>query len=149
MTPTFTMASPADTDRLLELLQEFYAIEHLDFDEAVARQALGQILTERRYGLIHLIEVADAIAGYVVLTFGFSLEFHGRDAWIDELYLRSAYRGQGIGSATLAFITATCRQEGIKAVHLAVAHRNQRAQKVYQQAGYTTHDRHIMTQWLI
>lgn len=149
MTPTFTLASPADTDRLLELVQEFYAIEHLTFDAVVARQALQEILAERRYGLIHLIEVADRIAGYVVLTFGFSLEFHGRDAWIDELYLRSAYQGQGIGPATLTFIATTCRQEGIKAVHLAVAYGNERAQKVYQKAGYTAHDRHIMTQWLL
>ncbi|WP_448570916.1 GNAT family N-acetyltransferase [Trichothermofontia sp.] len=149
MAPNFTLAGPADTDTLLGLLAEFYAIEHLTFDAAVARQALQEILAERRYGLIYLIEVADAIAGYVVLTFGFSLEFHGRDAWIDELYLRAAYRGQGIGKATLAFIAATCRSEGISAVHLAVAHRNQRAQKVYQNAGYEAHDRHIMTQWLI
>lgn len=145
---TFTLASPADMDLLLELLEEFYAIEELPFEPSVAQQTLQTLLQEPRYGLIHLIEVAGEVAGYVVLTFGFSLEFHGRDAWIDELYLRAAYRGQGIGKAALALMADICRREGIKALHLTVAHKNQRAQTVYRQAGYITHDRDVMTQWL-
>ncbi len=148
MAATFTLAGLADIDLLLELLQEFYVIEELPFEPSVAQQALQTLLQEPRYGLIHLIYVAGEVAGYVVLTFGFSLEFHGRDAWIDELYLRAAYRGQGIGKAALALMADICRREGIKALHLAVAHKNQRAQTVYQQAGYTAHDRDVMTQWL-
>ncbi len=148
MAATFTLAGPADIDLLLELLQEFYVIEELPFEPSVAQQALQTLLQEPRYGLIHLIYVAGEVAGYVVLTFGFSLEFHGRDAWIDELYLRAAYRGQGIGKVALALMADICRREGIKALHLAVAHKNQRAQTVYRQAGYITHDRDVMTQWL-
>ncbi len=34
-------------------------------------------------------------AGYAALTFGFSLEVGGRDAFIDELFLIEAARGKG------------------------------------------------------
>jgi hypothetical protein len=35
--------------------------------------------------------------GCVVLTLGYSLELLGRDAFIDEFYLREVYRGRGWG----------------------------------------------------
>ena len=41
--------------------------------------------------------------GYLVLTLGYSLEYGGRDAFIDEVYIRSSYRGRGIGTAALTF----------------------------------------------
>jgi GNAT superfamily N-acetyltransferase len=39
--------------------------------------------------------------GYIVLTFGYSLEYLGRDAFIDEFYLRESYRGRRWGRRTL------------------------------------------------
>lgn len=129
-------------------MREFYAVEHLKFDEEVARRALRQILSHESFGRVHLVSVGGEVAGYVVLTFGFSLEFHGRDALIDELYLRESFRGRGLGKASLLFVEEVCREEGIKALHLEVDRVNARAQAVYRQAGYRDHDRYLLTKWL-
>jgi len=148
MKPVFTLADASDVELLIELMQEFYAIEHLGFNERAARGALEQILHDRRFGVIHLIRVDEAPAGYLVLTFGFSLEFRGRDAFVDELYLRASFRGRGIGKASLELADAVCRQEGISALHLEVERVNTRAQEVYRQAGFRDHDRYLLTKWL-
>ncbi len=149
MKPVFTLANTSDVELIIELMREFYAIEHLEFDERAARHALGEILSDRRFGVIHLIRVNDeAVAGYLVITFGFSLEFRGRDAFIDELYLRENFRGRGIGKASLELADAVCRQEGISALHLEVDRVNTRAQGLYRQAGFRDHDRYLLTKWL-
>lgn len=88
------------------------------------------------------------MAGYIVLTFGFSLEFHGRDAFVDELYVRNGYRGHGIGKASLRLVEEVCQKEGIKALHLEVDRQNLHAQNLYRKAGYKDHDRYLLTKWL-
>ncbi len=148
MKPIFTVANVSNVELLVELMREFYVFEHLQFDEGAARAALGQILNDRRFGVIQLIRVGEEAAGYLVLTFGFSLEFRGRDAFVDELYLRENFRGRGIGKASLELAGAVCRQEKISALHLEVERVNTRAQGVYRQAGFHDHDRYLLTKWL-
>ncbi|HZH30556.1 MAG TPA: GNAT family N-acetyltransferase [Pyrinomonadaceae bacterium] len=150
MKPVFTRANASDADELVELMREFYAFEHIAFDEKAARGALGQILSDRRFGIVHLIHGAGAkaAAGYLVITFGFSLEFHGRDAFVDELFLRENFRGHGIGRASIEFAAEVCRGEGIAALHLEVERGNTRALGLYRRAGFRDHDRYLLTKWL-
>jgi GNAT superfamily N-acetyltransferase len=148
MNPVFTLADASDAELLVELMREFYAFEHLAFDEGAARPALGQILRDRGLGVVHLIRAGGEAAGYLVVTFGFSLEFGGRDAFVDELFLRENFRGRGIGRASLELAEAVCREEGIGALHLEVDRVNTRAQVIYRQAGFRDHDRYLLTKWL-
>jgi GNAT superfamily N-acetyltransferase len=148
MKPVFTLADASDVELLVELMREFYAFDHIAFDEGAARVALEQILRDRRLGVIHLIRVETEAAGYLVLTFGFSLEFGGRDAFVDELFLRENFRGRGIGKASLELAGEVCREEGINALHLEVDRVNTRAQDLYRQAGFRDHDRYLLTKRL-
>ena len=104
MSVRFSLAGPADEDLVLSLMREFYELEHLTFSDEPARAALRQILESHTYGSVALIHAGEELAGYLVLTFGFSLEFHGRDALLDELYVREAFRGRGAGTLSLAFV---------------------------------------------
>jgi GNAT superfamily N-acetyltransferase len=148
MKTVFTPANDSDADELVELMREFYAYEHIAFDERAARGALRQILGDGKFGVVHLIRLGAETAGYVVLTFGFSLEFHGRDAFLDELYLRENFRGRGIGRASIEFAAEVCRTEGIAALHLEAERANTRAQTLYRREGFRDHDRYLMTKWL-
>lgn len=146
--PVFILADNSNIDLLLELMKEFYASEQLRFREPIARQGLQQILGNRNFGVVYLISLDQEVIGYVVLAFGFSLEFHGRDGIVDELYLREEHRGKGAGKASLRFIEEVSRKEGIKALRLEVEKVNTLAQAIYQQAGYKDHDRYLLTKWL-
>ncbi len=107
------------------------------------------ILSHDQYGQVYLIHQGDAIIGYLVVTFGFSLEFHGRNAFVDELYIREAYRGQGIGTQSLQWAEQICRDQGIQALHLEVDRRNIQAQSLYRTVGFVDHDRYLLTKALI
>lgn len=144
----FQPLAPADFESLFGMMREFYVHEEMPFDETVARQALLKMLDNDSLGRVFLIYAGGEIAGYTVLTFGYSLEFHGRDAFVDELFLREKYRGQGIGQQTLEFLSSVCAESGVKALHLEVDHKNNTAQQTYRKFGFKDHDRYLMTKWL-
>jgi ribosomal protein S18 acetylase RimI-like enzyme len=130
------------------MMRDFCAHEHLAFDEQVILSALNKILADASLGRVYLMLADEMVAGYIVLTFGFSLEYQGRDAFVDELYVKESYRGQGIGKRCLQFIEGVCREIGVKALHLEVERANTRAQAVYRGAGFVEHDRYLMTKWV-
>lgn len=144
----FQLATSSDIETLLAMMREFYIHEELLFDETKARQALDGILNNKAFGRVFLIHAGDTVAGYTVLTFGYSLEFHGCDAFVDELFLHESFRGQGIGKQVLEFLASVGVENGIGALHLEVDHKNVIAQQTYQKFGFADHDRYLMTKWL-
>lgn len=147
METNFKIANSSDTETLLELIQEFYKVEHLPFDDNTIR-ALAKILNDDSLGRIWLIQDGNEAIGYVVLTFGYSLEFRGRDALVDELYIRESYRRQGVGTKALQFVEDVCASLGIEALHLEVDRKNTTAQGLYRKVGFADHDRYLMTKWI-
>jgi GNAT superfamily N-acetyltransferase len=138
----------SEIETLIALMRQYYEYDHLFFDEQRARSALQAIVTNHLYGQVYLIHCEQEIIGYLVVTFGFSLEYGGRDAFVDELYIQEQYRGQGIGKQSLQFAEGICREQGIQALHLEVERENINAQAVYRKEGYVDHDRYLLTKWL-
>ncbi|RUR72787.1 GNAT family N-acetyltransferase [Chlorogloeopsis fritschii PCC 9212] len=145
----FKFADSSDTETLIQFIQEFYEYEGLKYDETIIRAALAGILKDGSLGRVWLIQQDNQAVGYIVLTFGYSLEYRGRDAMIDEFYIRETYRGQGVGKKTIQFIENVCQDLGIQAVHLEVERENQKAQNLYRQAGFTDKNRYFLTKWII
>ena len=141
-----TEALAADLDRLDPLVAAYHAFERITLAPDQRRAALAEILSKRDLGRVYLIENAGAVAGYAVLTFGFSIELGGRDAFIDELFLRPEARGRGIGSAALSLISNAARKAGVKALHLEVGRANAPAKAFYARLGFSARAQfHLMT----
>ena len=148
MEVTFTRATAPDVELLTALMRELYAHDRTAFDEREARRALELIIGDHTLGGVWLIACGGETVGYLVLTLGFSLEFHGRDAFIDELFVREEHRGRGVGRRALAFAEETCRGLGVRALHLEVERANTPARGLYKSSGFVDHDRHLMTKWI-
>lgn len=148
MKTSFCFGKSADIDRLLPLMQAFYAFEHLDYNEARLRRLLAKLISDERLGRLILFEGDGDLLGYMVLGFGFSLEFHGNDCLIDEFYVRSEWRSKGIGKAAVEFAVRVCQELGMRAVHLEADHFNTRGHEFYKRMGFKDHPRHLMTRWL-
>jgi len=148
MGASFRFGDVEDIEQLLPLMQDFYAFERLPYDEARLRKLLEVLIRNRDLGRLLFFEDADQLVGYMVLGFGFSLECHGRDCLIDEFYVRPEKRQPGIGRAAVNFATETCRELGIKALHLEADHFNARGHEFYKRLSFQDHDRHLMTRWL-
>jgi diamine N-acetyltransferase len=114
MQPQLRIATTSDLTLLVDFMRQFYAIDKYSFDAPIARQVMQQIVEDDSLGRVWLIDYAGVVIGYVVLTFGFSLEYRGRDAFIDELFLLDAYRGQGLGAQILQFVLDACPALGIE-----------------------------------
>jgi len=76
----FQLLSDQELSALLELMREFYAQQHIQFDEPAASLAVNSVLNNPDLAQIYLIFRGPELAGYFALTFCFSLEFHGRFA---------------------------------------------------------------------
>ncbi len=141
----FKIAEINDTDKLLEFMRELYEYDHIAFDESLARSTLTQFLQDHALGYAWLIHLDEQKIGYVVLTLGYSLEWHGRDAFVDEFYIRENFRAQGWGKKVIEFIAGFCREQGVQALHLEVQPENSRAYRFYQKAGFVDYQRFLMT----
>jgi len=139
MNSTMVPAMPGDAPLLLEMMQEYYRHDGLEFVAERARTALLELLRNSQHGRAWLVVLpGNEVAGYIVLTFGYSLEYHGRDAFVDELYLRAPYRRRGVGGAALAFAVQYCARHGIRALYLAVERGNAAARAFYATQGFAT-----------
>jgi ribosomal protein S18 acetylase RimI-like enzyme len=138
-------AIPADLEAILALHRDFFAEDHYTFREEESRANLGRLLADPNLGQIFVLEDGGSVVGYLLLTFGFSLEFGGRDAVVDELYVAPAHRGRGLGTNALAAAEEACRELGIRAIHLVVERYKEGAQALYRRVGFAAHDRDVMT----
>jgi ribosomal protein S18 acetylase RimI-like enzyme len=141
-------AGPADLDALLPMLERFNAGEGIAFDAALARRALGELLARPELGRVYRIVSAGATVGYGALTFGWSLEWGGRDAFIDEIYLEPPQRGQGLGRAALRALMDEARALGVRALHLEVEADNAPAQALYRSEGFAGSERRLLSRRL-
>ena len=86
--------------------------------------------------------------GYLVLTWGFDLEWSGRDAFLTELYLVASARARGLGRECLAHAERIARAHDAHALHLMVRDENLPARKLYARAGYVSPPRLFLTKEL-
>jgi GNAT superfamily N-acetyltransferase len=129
-------------------MRAFYAGEKLAFDAGVLRRALDELWSEPLHGEAWIARTGDEPVGYGVLCCGFSLEYGGRDAFVDELFVRPAWRDRGIGALLLDAMESSCRRQGITALHLEVDHDNPDGRRLYLRRGFLDHQRHLMTKRL-
>lgn len=149
MEPTFRLASEGDLDALAEFVRRFYAEDQtFPLDEAVARRVLAGMIGDPSLGRVWMIHDGAEPIGYLALTFGYSLEYHGRDSFIDEFYIKESHRSRGAGAAAMRFLDSACRELGVHAVHLEVERVNTTAQGLYRKFGFEDHDRYLMTRWI-
>jgi ribosomal protein S18 acetylase RimI-like enzyme len=144
----FQLLSDHEIPTLLEMMREFYSQQEMRFDETAASQTINNVLKNPELAQIYLIFRGAELAGYFALTFCFSLEFHGRFALFDELYLREPFRRQKLGKAVVAFAEDLSKKAGIKAMRLEVGRENAAAQALYRRCGFEEDARNLMTKWL-
>src|SRR5882724_5836295 len=141
-------ANHADLEAIWKLHRDFFEEDHYAFREEETRANLALLLDDPSLGRLFAIDDGGSVVGYLVLVFGFSLEFSGRNAVVDELYLAPAHRGHGLGTKALAAAEEVCRELGIRAIHLVVEHYKKNAQALYRRVGFVAYDRVLMTKVL-
>jgi ribosomal protein S18 acetylase RimI-like enzyme len=86
-------------------------------------------------------------ACYAIVTYGYDLEFGGREGWLTELWIDVDQRGAGAGAAAIVALEAELRLRDVQAMHLQVRSENP-AFRLYERMGFVASPRTVMTRRL-
>jgi len=149
MSISFKEAVHDDIAIILEMMAAFNAIDNYPFDRNLTLKNLQLFISTPGLGKLWTIYSTNVLAGYIVLAFGFSFEYKGRDAFIDEIYLKDEFRNKGIGRMAMSFVEQQARSLGVKTLHLEVERHNAMASKIYIDQGFTNNGRMLLTKKLL
>lgn len=128
-----------DFDKVLEMMKVFYASDALLVhpEEPVLRKTLADAIEAGPYveGFVFCRE--ETLAGYGMVAKSYSTEMGGKCVWIEDIYIRPEFRGQGLGTGFLKFVEERYRNWAVR-LRLEAEEENEKAMKVYRNAGFET-----------
>jgi len=131
---------PAAPDRAeAGLQQSLMALDFLQVDESNP--------TARPYWLL-LARAEGEPAGYLFAVRIPKADHRGGFLFVDELYVRPAYRRQGLGQGLVAQIQALASQLGLAGVRLLVRLENEAGRALYRRCGFQESQTGFC-QWLV
>ncbi len=146
MSAALHLAKPADLPRLQSLVAVFHAQEGITQSDEDRAAALTPLLEGTPHGAAYLIGPKNGPVGYLVVSFGYSVEMGGVIGFIDEFYIRENVRGRGMGGEVLRTLMPALSDYGVKALHLEVKRDNEGASRLYTRLGFVARDDyHLMT----
>jgi GNAT superfamily N-acetyltransferase len=144
----FRPAGPGDVDSIVAMMRGYYGQDGYTFDEDEARAAALMLMGDPGMGRLWVTCEGERVVGYVAVALGFSFEYRGREAFVDELFIAESHRARGLGREALQLAETWCREAGVNALHLEVERHRGTAQALYRSRGFEDYDRYLLTKWL-
>ena len=138
-------ASRIDLELLVNMMSEFYSESPYPLNRRRAAEAFAPLLADDRLGHVWFIQSNSKDVGYVVVTLGYSMEYGGPCAVVDDFFIQSTFRGAGLGKAALEEVRTFCASRGIRAIHVETGRENAAALAAYRRAGFADTDRLHLT----
>ena len=146
MSAALHLAKTDDLPRLQSLVARFHAHEGIKQSDEDRAAALRHLLEGSPHGAAYLIGPRQGPVGYIIVSFGYSVEMGGIDGFIDEFYIRENVRGRGMGGEVLRTLMPALAEYGVKALHLEVDRSNDEAKRLYTRLGFEAREKHhLMT----
>ena len=125
----------ADKDAVLEMMRVFYASPAVltGGSEEIFLADIENCVNDNPYLEGYIIQDGEQLQGYGMVAKSFSTEFGKPCIWIEDLYIKDAFRGQQIGKVFLDFIA---RKYPDCLLRLEVEEENARALRLYQKCGF-------------
>jgi GNAT superfamily N-acetyltransferase len=143
-TPIVRAAAPQDVALLLGLFGELAEYEHLEHEMQATEEQLHEALFGERPAAEALIAERDSqVLGYALFFNTFSSFLAKRGVWLEDLFVRPAHRGAGVGRALLAAVAARTRERGGERLEWAALDWNELALGFYRRVGAQT-----MGEWI-
>jgi len=129
-------ATPADVPVLIELIRELATYERepdaVVVDESMLTEAL---FTESPVVFATVADGDGAVLGMAIYFLNFSTWTGRCGIYLEDLYVRPAHRGRGVGRALLAELARTARARGYARVDWSVLDWNESALAFYRSIG--------------
>jgi GNAT superfamily N-acetyltransferase len=129
-------AKPADVPLVLALIIELADYEKLRHEVVATEASLGLALFGPRPSAEAVIARIDGEpAGYALYFHNFSTFLGKHGLYLEDLYVRPAYRGRAIGKALLRYLAALALQRDCDRFEWAVLDWNRPAREFYEALG--------------
>ncbi|MEO1788996.1 MAG: GNAT family N-acetyltransferase [Pseudomonadota bacterium] len=136
MSAALHLAGAGDLAALEPMVAAYHDEEGIASELEHREAAIAPLLEGSPHGCVYLIGPRRAPVGYMVVTFGWSVEFGGLDGFIDELYIRPGVRGRGMASEALHALLPLLDEAGVRALHLEASVDRPRLERLYARAGF-------------
>lgn len=140
MSASLHLANAGDLERLEPLVAAYHGDTGIHSNPAERRRALASLLDGTPHGVIYLIGMRRAPVGYLVMSFGYSVQKGGIAGTIDEFFVRESVRGRGMGTEVLSSLLPALGQHGVKALDLRLGPDNTAAQRFFSRAKFGARD---------
>lgn len=131
-----------------EIVVEFARAFHQEDAHPLSADGVGALRKmlepDCRDGEVLLAGFDGEICGYGILCYGYSIEYGGRDAFIDDVYIVPLFRSRGLGAALVEVLEERARAAGCRALHLEVMPEN-RAKDWYSRLGWRDRGSKLLT----
>ncbi len=136
-------ARPEDLSLVHDLVGELAEYEKLGHELTATRADLAAALFRAEPRVFcEIAELEGEPAGLAIWFYAFST-FRGRHGiWLEDLFMRQAFRRQGIGTALLRALAARCRAEGLARLEWSVLDWNVPSIRFYETLGAR-----LMNEW--
>jgi GNAT superfamily N-acetyltransferase len=129
-------AGASDVGLILELIRELAGFERLSHEVVADAAALRRhLFGERPAAEVLIAEVSDAPAGFALYFPTFSTFVGKPGLYLEDLFIRPAYRGRGIGRAVLIHLSRLAVERGCGRLEWSVLDWNERAIGFYRELG--------------
>jgi GNAT superfamily N-acetyltransferase len=129
-------ATPADTGLILSLIRELAEYEKLAHAVAATEADIARALfAEKPAAQAIIARVDGAPAGFALFFTNFSTFLGKPGLYLEDLFVRPAWRGQGIGKELLVHLARLARARGYGRFEWAVLDWNEPALKFYRSLG--------------
>lgn len=124
-----------DKNCVIEMMEVFYASPAVlsNGSKEIFTRDIENCIGECPYLEGYIFQNEQEIQGYAMVAKSFSTEYGKSCIWIEDLYIKSEYRGLGIGSKFFDYIETKYPDAVLR---LEVDKDNERAIRVYEKCGY-------------
>ena len=135
MNTTIRLMTEKDKADVLEMMRVFYASPavHTNGSDEIFTDDIDACTGDNPYLEGYVIESEEGIAGYAMIAKSFSTEFGKRCIWIEDLYIKKAFRGTGLGKRLMEFILQSYDDCIFR---LEAEEENERAVSLYKKCGF-------------
>ena len=138
-------ATPADVPMILQLIRELAEFERLlDEVHATEEQLREQLFGPRPAAEVVIARMGDEVAGFALFFPNFSTFLAKPGIYLEDLYVRQQFRGQGCGEALLRHLAALALERNCGRLEWSVLDWNVRAIDFYKSLGAVQ-----MDQWTV
>ena len=141
------LATLADLPEVFPRTRRLNDHEGIKISDERLERGLRMLLGNPGFGGCWLVTRDSETIGYAIVTFGFDLEFGGREGWLTELWIDVDQREKGAGAKALELLAGELRTRDVQALHLQVRKENP-AMRLYQRNGFIASPRVVMTRLL-